>query len=121
MDNEGTTAETLGGSLDASSKRTLVTLLGKIKNPKDKPAWDRFYLRYHSVIRNMARAYSLRHAPLVHEADLEDIVIDVMDQVSRQAGEFVSGRANGPSAVSWRRSHAAAASIFSVSGTAAPA
>ena len=89
MDNEGTTAETLGGSLDVSSKRTLVTLLGKIKNPEDKPAWDRFYLRYHSVIRNMARAYSLRHAPLLNEADLEDIVIDVMDQVSRQAGEFV--------------------------------
>jgi len=89
MDNEDTTADTFSDSLDASSKRTLVTLLGKIKNPKDKPAWDQFYLRYHSLIRNMARAYALHHAPLLTESDLEDIVIAVMSQVSCQTGDFV--------------------------------
>ncbi len=78
----------LDQTLDASSMRTMVSMLGRIKDLDDNKSWGAFYKRYHSLVRAMALSYSYAHHLGLGEQDLEDIVIEVMVGVSRQIGEF---------------------------------
>lgn len=86
---EDETSETTRTTFDGSAEKTQRTLLEMIKNPDDHVAWTKFYKRYHSFIRGVASNYARRHSLPLTADDIEDLVVRVMTEISRKAGDFV--------------------------------
>lgn len=70
-------------TLDASSKHTHQKLLNRVKNPDNSGAWNAFFRRYYSLIRDMAGVFSRAHGLQLTESDIEDVAMRVMEAVSK--------------------------------------
>ena len=73
---------------DESAERTRVSLLEKVRDPENKSAWDRFYRRYSPLIRSYASRYSFATKMSLTHEDIEDVVLIVMAELSRELAEF---------------------------------
>jgi len=73
---------------DESAERTRVSLLEKVRNPENKIAWDEFYRRYSTLIRSYAASYSFATKMSLTHDDIEDVVLIVMAELSRELAEF---------------------------------
>jgi len=87
--NDESSSKVMPANQNESGIHTLVTLIGKIKNPKDNEAWTRFYKRYNSFIRGTAINSWRKHCPLMTSADIEDVVMKVFESIANKADEFV--------------------------------
>lgn len=81
--------------LEPASSRTRVSLLEKIKNPKDNKAWTRFYERYNSYVRGMATYYTRQNFLKLTNADIEDVVMKVFENITSKSDEFTYDPSKG--------------------------
>jgi len=75
-------------AFDLSADHTHQKLLNRVKNPKDKKAWEVFFHRYFKMIRSMTKTYAGSHGLRMEPRDIEDIAIQVIAEVSQQMPEF---------------------------------
>jgi len=70
------------------SEVTRKSLIEKVKDAGDSKAWSDFYTRYNTLIRGYANSCCLvKNLPLTRD-DIEDVVQNVMIEVSRKIGDF---------------------------------
>jgi RNA polymerase sigma factor (sigma-70 family) len=68
---------------------TRASLLGRVRDPHDRPGWDEFYARYRSLILRLARRAGLT------ESEAEDALQDTMVAVAKQMPAFQYDPAKG--------------------------
>ena len=73
---------------DESTERTRVSLLEKVRNPENKVAWNRFYRHYNTLIRSLAASYAFATKMSLTHDDIEDVVLIVMAELSRELADF---------------------------------
>jgi len=82
-------SHTEADSLAEVSERTRKTLLLRVKNPDDQKAWNTFYSRYNTLIRDSASSYCFANRLTLTRDDIEDVVQIVMVELGKGMGDFV--------------------------------
>ncbi len=78
-----------GSGKSSDPEVTRRTLLEKVRNPADGKAWADFYTRYNTLIRGFATSHCFATHLKLTQDDIEDVVQNVMIEVSRKIGDFV--------------------------------
>lgn len=81
-------SDAAAASLDEVSGRTRKTLLLRVKNPDDKKAWNTFYTRYNTLIRDSASSYCFANHLALTRDDIEEVVQNVMLNINSDIGDF---------------------------------